>query len=107
MSNEKFLSSRHEARTAEAREMRVAFANALCFLIRKRQRDKQSLQGIKWQAAKLAGFGEGSWDDAARYQTQRSMASRLMKDDFVISELERLGLKKDPVSGEWHDPKIQ
>lgn len=104
MERSRYINISHELRSAEARKKRLAFAAAYAMLFRKRVTAGQDIRGIQVLAANAAGFGEESWSDAARYQTQRSMSARLMKDPVVHDELRRLGFVYDERSKKWHDP---
>ena len=92
----------HKNRTAEALELRKKFAVAYNNLLRDRLRSGRNLAGIKLMAATLAGFGANSFTETAAYKTRRTMASRMMSDELVISELKKLGLKPHPIEfNEW------
>jgi len=102
----------HRQKTQDAVEMRRKFARAYNGILRERWKTGRPVAGAKVQAAILAGFGLGSFSEAAAYKTRRVMASRMMSDKIVIEELIALGLKQHPVNrGEWlladYLPKVQ
>lgn len=106
MEKSRYVNISHEMREQEARKKAVAFANAYAFLWRKRVRAGGTTLGIQVLAANAAGYGEKSWSDGARYQTQRTISVRLMRDQVVIDELKRLGFTYDEQRKKWHDPNL-
>lgn len=106
MSNSRYINISHERRSLEAKKKRIQFASAYAFLWRKRAKDGQSTLGVQILAADVAGFGKDGFSDQTRYNTQRSMSTRLLKDPAVTAELQRLGFVFDDKSKRWHDPKI-
>lgn len=103
MKDSRYVNISHEERAREAHKMRVAFATTIAFLYRKRIREGMSISGIQVMAADAVGFGKKSKLDSCRYRSQRSISSRLMKDETVLTELRRLGLEYDPTRKTWHD----
>jgi hypothetical protein len=92
----------HKKKHEESVVARKKFAHAYNRLLRDRLAAGQPAHGIKHKAAMLAGFGAGSWSEAAAYKTCRVMASRLMRDPVVREELLKLGLWPHPVNrGDW------
>lgn len=89
--------------------LRKAYCAAYAYFLRSRQSSGASIRGIQVLAARAAGVGQvrGSWSERSAYQTQRSMACRMMKEDIVKAELESLDLVFDEFRKEWYDPKIQ
>lgn len=106
MSDPRYINISHQRRSEEARKKRVAFAAAFAVLWRKRATAGQSTLGIQILAANAAGFGKEGFSDQTRYNTQRSMSTRLLRDPVVKAELERLGFVFDQWSKKWHDPNI-
>lgn len=103
MERNRYINIRHEQRSAEARKKRLAFAAAFAALWRKRLTVGRDPRGVQVMAAKAAGYGQQGFSDGTRYNTQRSMASRLIRDKLVIDELKRLGLVYDEKGKTWHD----
>lgn len=96
------LSKYHEEKKKQGIKMRLKFAHTYNNLLRERKKKGRTFHGVKIQAATLAGFGNGSWSEAAAHKTRRVMASRMMSDEIVIAELKRLGLKPHPTQlNEW------
>lgn len=106
MSDPRYINISHERRSQEARKKRIAFAAAFAVLWRKRAQAGESTLGIQILAANAAGFGKDGFSDQTRYNTQRSMSTRLLKDPVVTAELQRLGFVFDERSKKWHDPKF-
>lgn len=107
MERSRYINIRHEERSREAHKKRLAFAAAFAVLWRKRVSSGKDPRGIQILAANAAGFGGKGFSDETRYNTQRSMATRLMKDEVVIGELKRLGFEYDERSKRWHDPNLK
>lgn len=103
MEQSRYINRRHVERSREAHKKRLAFAAAFAALWRKRKQAGRDPRGVQILAANAAGFGQGGFSDQTRYNTQRSMATRLMRDKVVIEELKRLGLVYDEMSKGWHD----
>lgn len=102
----------HTQKTVDAIELRRKFARAYNNILRDRWKTGRPLTGAKVQAATLAGFGLNSWSEEAAYKTRRVMASRMMSDPVVITELMSLGLKPHPtLQYEWlladYVPQVQ
>lgn len=103
MEQSRYINRRHLERSREAHKKRLAFAAAFAALWRKRKQAGRDPRGLQIMAANAAGFGQSGFSDQTRYNTQRSMATRLMRDTVVIEELKRLGLVYDERSKSWND----
>lgn len=103
MSNPRYVNISHHRRSEEARKKRIAFAAAFATLYRKRISAGEDPRGVQFLAANAAGFGQDGFSEKTRYDTQRSISTRLMKDPVVIAELNRLGLIYNPASRSWQD----
>ena len=86
--------------------MRIAYAHVYVMLYRQRKRRGMRIEGIQKLAADAVGVGKGSQGDWQRDKTLRQMSSRFMKDPVVQAEIERLGLARNKVTGEWYDPEL-